>query len=68
MKAVLKCFRTVFTAHRCYCAKPGQEMKFLNVAEKNDAAKTIAGLLSNGAARRVRNLVGILGYIYPYIC
>ncbi|KAM8715173.1 hypothetical protein ACLKA7_002251 [Drosophila subpalustris] len=27
-------------------------MKYLNVAEKNDAAKTIAGLLSNGAARR----------------
>lgn len=28
-------------------------MKFLNVAEKNDAAKTIAGQLSNGTARRV---------------
>ncbi|EDX05523.1 GD24215 [Drosophila simulans] len=27
-------------------------MKYLNVAEKNDAAKTIAGLLSNGAAHR----------------
>lgn len=29
------------------------EMKYLNVAEKNDAAKTIAGQLSNGTARRV---------------
>lgn len=28
-------------------------MKYLNVAEKNDAAKTIAGLLSNGTATRV---------------
>ncbi|XP_017015813.2 DNA topoisomerase 3-alpha [Drosophila takahashii] len=52
MKAVLKCFRPLVVAHRCYCANPGQQMKFLNVAEKNDAAKTIAGLLSNGAARR----------------
>lgn len=28
-------------------------MKYLNVAEKNDAAKTIAGHLSNGTASRV---------------
>lgn len=28
-------------------------MKYLNVAEKNDAAKTISGLLSKGASRRV---------------
>ncbi|ALC38886.1 Top3alpha [Drosophila busckii] len=31
-------------------------MKFLNVAEKNDAAKTIAGLLSNGTAHRREGL------------
>lgn len=29
------------------------QMKYLNVAEKNDAAKTIAGHLSNGSAQRV---------------
>lgn len=28
-------------------------MKYLNVAEKNDAAKNIAGFLSRGTARRV---------------
>lgn len=31
-------------------------MKYLNVAEKNDAAKSIANLLSNGAARRSEGL------------
>lgn len=31
-------------------------MKYLNVAEKNDAAKSIAGLLSNGSARRSEGL------------
>lgn len=30
-------------------------MKYLNVAEKNDAAKNIAGLLSNGTSTRVQN-------------
>lgn len=29
------------------------EMKWLNVAEKNDAAKTISGLLSKGRSVRV---------------
>lgn len=31
-------------------------MKWLNVAEKNDAAKSIAALLSNGNARRTEGL------------
>lgn len=31
-------------------------MKYLNVAEKNDAAKSIAGLLSGGTARRSEGL------------
>lgn len=31
-------------------------MKYLNVAEKNDAAKSIAGLLSSGSARRTEGL------------
>lgn len=30
-----------------------QDMKVLNVAEKNDAAKGIAGYLSRGSSRRV---------------
>ena len=31
-------------------------MKWLNVAEKNDAAKSIAALLSNGTARRTEGM------------
>lgn len=31
-------------------------MKYLNVAEKNDAAKSIAALLSNGNSRRTEGL------------
>ncbi|XP_017050516.1 DNA topoisomerase 3-alpha [Drosophila ficusphila] len=65
MKAVLKCFRPVFVAHRSYCANPVQEMKFLNVAEKNDAAKTIAGLLSNGSARR-REGYSVYNKVYDF--
>lgn len=39
---------------RCYCSKNNKAiMKYLNVAEKNDAAKNIAGFLSRGTARRV---------------
>lgn len=38
---------------RSYCKNTGGIMKFLNVAEKNDAAKNIAGFLSRGTARRV---------------
>lgn len=40
---------------RKFCTVRIVEMKYLNVAEKNDAAKTIAGFLSNGSARRVSN-------------
>lgn len=41
------------------CCPDGEHevMKYLNVAEKNDAAKTIAGQLSNGTARRVSSLL-----------
>lgn len=35
-------------------------MKVLNVAEKNDAAKNIAGYLSRGTSRRVRQQFKIL--------
>lgn len=38
---------------RFYSKKVGNIMKYLNVAEKNDAAKTIAGHLSNGRAQLV---------------
>jgi DNA topoisomerase III len=44
-------FRLLFSFNR-YCSN-GAKMKYLNVAEKNDAAKTIAGLLSNGSSARV---------------
>lgn len=38
---------------RFYSKKIANVMKYLNVAEKNDAAKTISGFLSNGTSRRV---------------
>lgn len=39
---------------RFFCKKPNEEiMKYLNVAEKNDAAKNIAAILSRGASTRV---------------
>ncbi|KAL1377475.1 hypothetical protein pipiens_016233, partial [Culex pipiens pipiens] len=46
---------------RKFCSKPSTcdaAMKYLNVAEKNDAAKNIAALLSRGASQRVRILKG----------
>ncbi|XP_053664698.1 DNA topoisomerase 3-alpha [Anopheles marshallii] len=37
---------------RALASECGPKMKYLNVAEKNDAAKTIAGLLSRGSSQR----------------
>lgn len=53
MLKILKCCN-FYVSKRWYAKKDLKtEMKYLNVAEKNDAAKTIAGQLSNGTARRV---------------
>lgn len=41
-----------FIQVRKYCSS---QMKWLFVAEKNDAAKTIAGYLSRGQSQRVSN-------------
>ena len=38
---------------RTYCSDIAGKMKILNVAEKNDAAKNIAELLSHGRSQRV---------------
>lgn len=47
-------FKYELSAVRYFCNKPSQEiMKYLNVAEKNDAAKNIAAILSRGASTRV---------------
>lgn len=43
-----------FYSLRRYCSKG--IMKVLNVAEKPDAAKNIAGYLSRGTSRRVNNI------------
>lgn len=43
----------LFQNLRYYSKNTINVMKYLNVAEKNDAAKTISNLLSNGSARRV---------------
>lgn len=45
-----------FVNVRNYCVTSGATMKYLNVAEKNDAAKSIAALLSNGNSRRTEGL------------
>ncbi|XP_054082911.1 DNA topoisomerase 3-alpha isoform X2 [Zeugodacus cucurbitae] len=50
--------------HR-YSQKAIVNMKYLNVAEKNDAAKTIAGLLSNGTATR-REGYSVYNKIYDF--
>ncbi|XP_059220855.1 DNA topoisomerase 3-alpha [Stomoxys calcitrans] len=52
---------------RCYAKKNFAflEMKYLNVAEKNDAAKTIAAQLSNGTARR-REGYSVYNKIYEF--
>lgn len=44
---------TYFREHRLCSNDSSVVMKYLNVAEKNDAAKTIAGHLSRGTSRRV---------------
>lgn len=51
----IKCENS-FVNVRNYCLTSGAKMKYLNVAEKNDAAKSIAALLSNGNARRTEGL------------
>lgn len=38
------------------------KMKYLNVAEKNDAAKNIAGFLSRGTSRRVSLYINLCTY------
>jgi len=55
-KGLLFCSGIVILAkhYRFLVTRPGN-MRILNVAEKNDAAKNIAALLSNGAARKVSN-------------
>lgn len=46
--------KIITTVFRTYCNKATlTTMKYLNVAEKNDAAKNIAAILSNGNSRRV---------------
>lgn len=44
--------KLTFTCLRLYSTKI---MKYLNVAEKNDAAKGISAILSKGASNRVKN-------------
>ncbi|KAL9920176.1 topoisomerase 3-alpha isoform 2-T2 [Glossina fuscipes fuscipes] len=52
MVNLLGCFRKIHLVSHFSCCFKFKEMKYLNVAEKNDAAKTIASQLSNGTARR----------------
>lgn len=50
---------------REYSKSTTQMMRYLNVAEKNDAAKSIASLLSNGTARRSDGL-SVYNKIYSF--
>uniref|UniRef100_A0A1B0A940 DNA topoisomerase n=1 Tax=Glossina pallidipes TaxID=7398 RepID=A0A1B0A940_GLOPL len=52
MVNLLECFKKIQLVAHFSCCFKFKEMKYLNVAEKNDAAKTIAAQLSNGASRR----------------
>ncbi|KAH8274166.1 hypothetical protein KR044_013327 [Drosophila immigrans] len=67
MFSLLKCVRYTKCTRYFYSTKSTdhKNMKFLNVAEKNDAAKTIAGLLSNGAAHR-REGYSVYNKIYDF--
>lgn len=66
MLILSKVFRSVVTntfnrfsltnGRQCFNEATRPTMRYLNVAEKNDAAKSIANLLSNGAARRSEGL------------
>ncbi|XP_050338371.1 DNA topoisomerase 3-alpha isoform X2 [Bactrocera neohumeralis] len=51
--------------YRKYSQQINVNMKYLNVAEKNDAAKTIAGLLSNGTSTR-REGYSVYNKIYDF--
>lgn len=51
----IKCEKIGFNVQQ-YSKSSVATMKYLNVAEKNDAAKSIAALLSNGTARRTEGL------------
>jgi len=55
-------FKNVYQIHFCGYSNKGLsgKMRVLNVAEKNDAAKNIAGHLSGGNLQRVINLKFIL--------
>lgn len=52
----MKLIKLIYTTTRFQCTKitNAPKMKYLNVAEKNDAAKNIAAQLSNGNSHRVR--------------
>lgn len=56
---LLKCNKNYFKINVSNCrksTKSNEKMKYLNVAEKNDAAKSIASILSKGTARRTEGL------------
>lgn len=55
-KGFIECSKLIKTVIRTYSKIDNTKvMKYLNVAEKNDAAKNIAAILSNGNSRRVSN-------------
>lgn len=62
--------RNSFGIFRKYCSDASVDMiKVLNVAEKNDAAKTIANVMSRGSARKVLFKIFFRpGHIFCVIC
>lgn len=58
----------ILTNGRTFCkqsVKVITKMKYLNVAEKNDAAKNIANQLSNGTSQRVKK-IDFNFFLYAY--
>lgn len=52
-------YKNVYRIHFCGYSSKNSKMRVLNVAEKNDAAKNIAGHLSGGNLNRVIILLSI---------
>lgn len=69
----MEVFRVLFkydlSRIKFFSSKPKQEiMKYLNVAEKNDAAKNIAAILSRGASTRVSTVKTVIISVNELYC
>jgi len=63
-KSISSKFKSISVSYgvRRFCLE--HNMKVLNVAEKHDAAKNIAGYLSRGASRKVNSYIAVNNLLY----